>query len=100
VKASFKLLKAAEAQAVDGRLSELNGMAGLSKTTLAVLKANFLISKELYHDAREILTAAIAADNDEPTLHFVLGELYDKTGLKNLATEEFNEAEFLAKAKP
>lgn len=98
-KTTFKLLGPADAQAVRERLAELTAMAGLSKTTSAVLKANFLMSRELYHDARELLTEAIAADSDEPTLHFVLGELYDKIGLKNLATEEYNEAEYLAKAK-
>ena len=98
-KTTFKLLGAAEAQAIKERLAELSAMRGASKTTLAVLKANLLMSKELFHDAREILTEAIAADTDEPTLHFVLGELYDKIGLKNLATEEYNEAEYLAKAK-
>ena len=36
----------------------------------------------------------------EPTLRFVLAELYDKIGLKTLANEEYSEAEFLAKAKP
>ena len=36
----------------------------------------------------------------EPTLRFVLAELYDKIGLKTLANEEYREAEFLAKAKP
>jgi predicted Zn-dependent protease len=98
-KTTFKLLGAAQAQTVKERLAELGAMPGVSKTTLAVLKANLLMSKELFHDAREILTEAIGADTDEPTLHFVLGELYDKIGLKNLATEEYNEAEFLAKAK-
>lgn len=98
-KTTFKLLGAADGQAIKERLTELSAMAGVSKTTLAVLKANLLMSKELFHDAREILTEAIAADSDEPTLHFVLGELYDKIGLKNLATDEYNEAEYLAKAK-
>lgn len=98
-KTTFKLLGGLEAQAVKERLAELGAMRGASKTTLAVLKANLLMSKELFHDAREILTEAISADSDEPTLHFVLGELYDKIGLKNLATEEYNEAEYLAKAK-
>jgi len=99
-KTTFKLLGAADAQAVKERLGELNAMGGASKTTLAVLKANFLMSKELFHDAREILTEAISADSDEPTLRFVLAELYDKIGLKSLANEEYSEAEFLAKAKP
>jgi hypothetical protein len=95
----FKLLAPGEAAAVKERTAELAGVNDASKTTLAVLKANFLMSRELYHDAREMLMEAIAADSDEPTLHFVLGELYDKIGLKSLAGEEYNEAEFLAKAK-
>jgi hypothetical protein len=95
----FKLLAPAEVAAAKERMAELASVSAASKTTLAVLKANFLMSKELYHDAREVLTEAIAADADEPTLHFVLAELYDKIGLKNLAGEEYNEAEFLAKAK-
>jgi hypothetical protein len=98
-KTSFKLLRPADAQAIHERLDELSRVSGLSKTTLAVLKANFLMSKELFHEAREILTAAIGADADEPTLHFVLGELYDRIGLKQLAADEYGEAEFLAKAK-
>lgn len=99
-KTTFKILKLVDVQAITGRLSELSSMSGASKTTLAVLKANFLMSKELFHDAREILNEAIAADSDEPTLRFVLAELYDKIGLKTLANEEYSEAEFLAKAKP
>jgi hypothetical protein len=95
----FKLLAPAEAQAINERLGELAGISAASKTTLAVLKASFLMAKELYHDAREILIEAIAADSDEPTLHFVMGELYDKTGLKTLAGEEYNEAEFLSRTK-
>jgi Tfp pilus assembly protein PilF len=77
----------------------LASVSDVSKSTLAVLKANLLMSKELFYDAREVLMDAIAADSDEPTLHFVLAELYDKTGLRNLAGEEYDEAEFLAKAK-
>ena len=97
---SLKILKLVDTRAITGRLSELNSISGASKTTLAVLKANFLMSKELFHDAREILNEAIAADSDEPTLRFVLAELYDKIGLKSLANEEYSEAEFLAKVKP
>jgi hypothetical protein len=96
---SFKLMAPGEIAAIKERVTELAGLSAASKTTLAVLKANLLMSRELFHDAREVLTEAIGADADEPTLHFVLAELYDKVGLKNLAGEEYNEAEFLAKAK-
>ena len=95
----FKLLRPADADDVKNRLAELSSVSAASRTTLAVLKANLLMSKELFYDAREVLSEAIGADADEPTLHFVLAELYDKTGLKNLAGEEYNEAEFLSKAK-
>jgi hypothetical protein len=96
---SFKLLRSADADAIKERMAELSSVSDASRTTLAVLKANLLMSKELFHDAREVLIEAIAADADEPTLHFVLAELYDKIGIKNLAGEEYNEAEYLAKAK-
>ena len=91
---------AAEALAIQDQLAELTSLGGLSKTTLAVLKANFLMSRDLFHEAREILLEGTAADPDEPTLHFVLGELYDKIGLRSLATEEYGAAEFLAKSSP
>jgi hypothetical protein len=99
-KTTFRLLRPADAQAIKERLTELSAMSGASKTTLAVLKANFLMSKDLFHDARETLAEAIAADSDEPTLHFLLGEIYEKTGLKSLAGAEYGEAEFLSKNKP
>jgi hypothetical protein len=99
-KTTFKLVRAAEALAIQDQLTELTSLGGLSKTTLAVLKANFLMSRDLFHEAREILLEGTAADPDEPTLHFVLGELYDKIGLRSLATEEYGAAEFLAKSKP
>jgi hypothetical protein len=95
----FKLLSAGDVTAIKDRLADLASVGDMSKSTLAVLKANLLMSKELFYDAREVLMDAIAADSDEPTLHFVLAELYDKTGLRNLAGEEYDEAEFLAKAK-
>jgi len=34
---------------------------------------------------------------DEPTLHLLLGDLYDRTGHKNPAADEYGEAEFLSK---
>ena len=61
--------------------------------------AALLISNELYHDAREILTEAVKSDPDEPTLHFLLGDVYDKTGLKTLAADEYGEADVLGKGR-
>ena len=99
-KASFKIVAADEAKAVQQRLSSLQQNMGASATTLAIIKANFLMSNELFYDARELLLDRVKSDPDEPTLHFLLGELYDKTGLKALAGEEYGEAEFLRKGRP
>lgn len=98
-KASFKLMDAEELKAVQGRLSSLQQTAGMPTTTTAILKASLLISTELFHEAREILVDAAKSDPDEPTLHFLLGEIYDKTGLKSLAAEEYREAEFLRRGR-
>jgi hypothetical protein len=99
-KAPFKLLTPEEAQTVKEKMASLNAPEGLSKTTVSILKSTLLVSQELFHEAREILMEAVNADPDEPTLHFLLGEVYEKTGLKNLAMDEYSEAEFLAKKRP
>jgi len=99
-KAAFSLLNTEESRAIQARLAEIDASDGVSKTTLAILKGSFLISKALYYDAREILLQAAKADPEEPTLHFLLGELYDKTGLKSLAQEEYSEAQLLGSKKP
>ncbi len=98
-KALFTLLTPGGVSAIQEKMASLSTASGISKTTLAVLKANVLMSHELFHEAREVLLEGIVADPDEPTLHFVLGELYEKIGLKNLAADEHGEAEFLSKSK-
>ena len=98
-KARFKILTPEQAKPVQEQLTSLHGAEGLSKTTLAILKAGLFVSHELFHEAREVLTEAINADRDEPTLHFLLGEIYEKTGLKDLALEEYSEAQFLLRVR-
>jgi hypothetical protein len=98
-KVRFQLLAPAEAKAVEKDLASLHNVNGVSKTTEAVLQAGLLASRELYYDAREVLTEAVKADPDEPTLHFLLGDVYEKTGLKELASEEYSEADFLLKQR-
>jgi len=44
-----------------------------------------------------VVVTALAADRDEPTLHLLLGDLYTRTGLTDLAAESFDEAQFLLK---
>jgi tetratricopeptide (TPR) repeat protein len=99
-KAVFSFLGAEESRAIKTRLTEIDASDGVSKTTLAILKGSFLISKDLYYDARETLLEAAKSDPQEPTLYFLLGEVYEKTGLKNLAQEAYSEAELLTERKP
>jgi lipoprotein NlpI len=42
----------------------------------------------------------IQASPDEATLHLLLGQVYDRTGLKALAASEFDEAEALSAPRP
>ena len=98
-KANFRLLGDEEIKSIQDKLSSLQQNAVTLPTTLAIIKAGLLMSNELFYDARELLMDGLKSDPDEPTLHFLLGEVYDKTGLKNLAAEEYGEAEFLRKGQ-
>jgi len=42
---------------------------------------------------------ALASDPDEPTLHVLLGQVYDSVGLGELAQREFIEARDLSKSE-
>lgn len=96
-KARFTILTSERAKPIQEQLQSLEGAAGLSKTTLAVLKASLLISHGLFYEAREVLAEAVNADPDEPSVHLLLAETYEKIGLKNLALEEYGEAQFLSR---
>ena len=98
-KVRFQILAPAEVKAVQEKLAPLQNATGMPKTTLAVLKSGLLTFHQLYYDAREILADAVSDDPDEPTLHFLLAEVYEKTGLKDLASEEYGESDFLLKQK-
>lgn len=75
-------------------------LSGFPKNTVVLMRAGFLFEEELYADARTELQAAIAADADEASLHLMLGHVYERTGLKELAAEEFDEAQFLSSRNP
>lgn len=96
-KARFTVLDSAEAKPVQEQMKSLEATAGLSKTTLAILQASLLISRGLFYDARQVLAEAVTRDPDEAAVHLLLGETYEKTGLKNLAHEEYGEALFLSR---
>ena len=79
---------------------EPSALPGYPKNTVFLMRAGFLFEQELYADARKELLTALAADPDEPSLHVMLGHIYDRTGLVDLAAEEFDEAEFLTTRAP
>jgi hypothetical protein len=47
------------------------------------------------HDARRQVADALVRQPDEPTLHFLLGELAARQGLPQESQEAFAEARFL-----
>ena len=97
-RASFDVAQPADAARVKEALASLTPAAakGYPPATLSLMRAGLLFQETLYADARRELVTAIASDPDEPTLHLLLGHVYDRTGLKGLAANEFDEAEALA----
>lgn len=93
----FEVVDDARARAVAGDLAGLEQELGgsVSPASGAVLRAGLLAREGLFHDARRVVVTALAADRDEPTLHLLLGDLYTRTGLAELAAESFDEARFL-----
>jgi hypothetical protein len=101
-RASFDVLPAADATRIKDGLAVLApGAAGnYPPATLALMRAGFLFQESLYADARQDLVRAIGTSPEEATLHLLLGHVYDRTGLKQLAAAEFDEAEALSAPRP
>ena len=95
---NFAVLPPAEIASIRQDLAVLNPaiLSGYPKNTVVLMRAGFLFEQELYAEARKELLVAIAADPDEPGLHLMLGHVYERTGLAELAAEEFDEAQFLS----
>jgi hypothetical protein len=98
----FTILPPAESASIREGLAALEPAAlpGYPKNTVSLMRAGFLFEQGLYVEARKELLGAIAADPDEPSLHLLLGHVYERTGLRELAAEEFDEAEFLSTRSP
>jgi len=98
-RAQFEILPPSEAANVQASLALLLEPAVLSeypRNTVVLMRAAFLYHDGLYHDARRELVAGIQADPDEPALHFLLGKVYDRVGLRALAAKEFKEAQVVS----
>jgi hypothetical protein len=93
----FEILDPQRAQAIRRDLTALEQALKpiVSPNSFTALKVGFLAREGLIHDARLSLTAALTKDPDEPTLHLLLGNLYLKAGLPEMAAESFDEAQFL-----
>ena len=101
-RANFEILPEADAARVRAALGELTpgGLGSGDASPVTLVRAGFFLQEGLYAEARRELVDAIAKDPDEPTLRQLLGHVYDRVGLADLAAQEFDEAEFLATRKP
>jgi hypothetical protein len=102
LRASFEVAPAADITRVTEALGVLTPAAAgnYPPATLALMRAGLLFQETFYADARRELVQAITASPEEATLHLLLGHVYDRTGLKQLASNEFDEAEALAAPRP
>lgn len=93
----FELVDPDRAQAIRRELRDLEDAFApdLSPASLVTLRAGFLAGNGLLHDARQSLMEELARQPDEPTLHFLLGNLYERQGLRSEAMESFAESRFL-----
>ena len=96
--AQFQIVSPAEAARVRESLDMLvpGYLPGYPPSSIALMRAGYVLRDGLYADARRELLTAVAADPDEPTLHLLLGQVYDTIGLGELAQREFIEARDLS----
>jgi hypothetical protein len=93
----FEVLDTERARKIADDLTALTQSFGgsASRNSVAVVRAGMLASAGLLHDARRVVLDALASDPDEPALHQALGNVYQKSGLGELAAESYDEAQFL-----
>ena len=94
----FQILAADDAKRVRESLDILtpDSLSGYPPSSVALMRAGYVIRDGLYAEARRELMTALAKDPDEPTLHMLLGQVYEQVGLGELAQREFIEARDLS----
>jgi hypothetical protein len=99
--ATFELVTEAEAARIAGALAALQpaALAGYPPTTATVMRVGLLVQERLYAEARRELLAALAAEPAAPSLRQLLGLVYERTGLEDLAGLEFDEAGMLSRPR-
>ena len=98
IDAEFQILPPAEATRVRESLDILvpASLPGYPPSSVALMRAGYVLRDGLFADARRELLTALAGDPDEPTLHLLLGQVYETIGLGELAQREFIEARDLS----
>jgi len=96
--AEFQILTADEAKRVRESLDILvpASLSGYPPSSVALMRAGYVLRDGLFADARRELLTALAKDPDEPALHLLLGQVYEQIGLGELAQREFIEARDLS----
>jgi hypothetical protein len=96
--AHFEILSEADAQRVVAALGSLRPevLTGFPPSTVVVTRAGLLLQERLYTDARREILAGLAADPRAPTLRQLLGLVYERSGLEDLAIREYEEATALS----
>lgn len=94
VRAHFEIVSAEDAARVQSALAlfESREVAGYPRSTVTLLRAGLLANEGLYQEALDEILDNMRAHKDEPTLQFVLGQLYEQMGLRHLATQAFARA--------
>src|SRR5262249_42725646 len=95
----FEVADPTRADAIPRVLREVTGPLGAAPppTPAAGRRAGPPPRAGSRHDARQIVLAALTRDPDEPSLHTLLGQLYQQSGLDVEAARAFGEARFLTR---
>jgi len=94
----FEILASGDAARVQESLGILvpASLPGYPASSVTIMRAGYLLRDGLYAEARGELLAAVAKDPDEPTLHLLLGQVYETIGLTELAQREYVDARDLS----
>jgi len=100
--AQFEVVPTAEASRIQTALASVRSESPTAypPSTVSVIRVGLLLHEKLYADARRELLARIATEPASPTFRELLGVVYDRTGLEELAVVEFEEASMLSRPKP
>lgn len=71
------------------------GFSSLPVSTKAVLRYRVMKKEGFISEGRRLLSKALLNEPDSPILHLMLGDYYESIGIKSLADEEYDEADFL-----